>query len=267
MIDRKTAAEAVISDRFSGKVAIVTGGASGMGRAQSIRLAAEGATVAVVDMNETGGSVVIESIRESGGKATFHCADLTKPDAVASTVEEIRRTHGPAQLLFNNAGTILVKPYAETTEEEFDWLVRANVRSAFSVTRQVIPQMVAQGYGSIVMMSSVSAFRGFPMEALYGMTKSAVQALMTNIAIEYRNSGIRCNAICPAFVRTPHGLRELDDFKALGVAWDDSALAETQLHICEPEDVASVALYLASDEAAFLNGVAIPIDNGWMAKA
>lgn len=261
------AATAVIPHRFQGKVAIVTGGASGMGRAQAIRLAAEGASVAILDINAQAGAVTSKEIGEKGGDAVFLHADLTNPDAIDAALETVAARFGPADLLFNNAGAILVKAYTETTEDEFDWLVNANVRSAFMVTRRVIPQMLANGGGSIVIMSSVSAARGFPLEAIYGMTKSAVQALTINIAIEYREQGIRCNAICPAFVRTAHGLREIDDFKTLGIEWDDDALAATQLRICEPEDVASVALYLASDEAGFLNGVAIPVDNGWMAKA
>ncbi len=261
------AAAAVIPHRFQGKVAIVTGGASGMGRAQAIRLAAEGASVAILDINAKAGAVTSEDIGEKGGEALFLHADLTNPNAIDAALETVAERFGPADLLFNNAGTILVKAYTETTEEEFDRLVNANVRSAFMVTKRVIPQMLANGGGSIVIMSSVSAARGFPLEAIYGMTKSAVQALTVNIAIEYREQGIRCNAICPAFVRTAHGLREIDDFKRLGIEWDDDALAATQLRICEPEDVASVALYLASEEAGFLNGVAIPVDNGWMAKA
>lgn len=263
----RDAATAVIPGRFAGDVAIVTGGASGMGRAQAIRLATEGASVAIIDVNDEGGAETVRRIEATGGVAAFVKADLTEAAQVDHALAAIGDRFGAPSLLFNNAGTVLVKSYAETTEAEFDRLVNVNVRSAFMVTRRVIPRMVEKGGGSIVIMSSVSAVRGFPLEALYGMTKAAVQSLMMNIAVEYREQGIRCNAICPAFVRTPHGLKEIDDFEALGLAWDEQALATTQLRICEPEDVASVALYLASSEAAFLNGVAVPIDNGWMAKA
>lgn len=256
-----------IPARFEGQVAIVTGGASGMGRAQAMRLAAEGASVAIVDINAVAADEAAQAIKAAGNIAEAFKADLTDPDELSLALSAIQDRFGAANLLFNNAGTVLVKGYAETTEAEFDHLVSVNVRSAFMVTRRVIPQMIENGGGSIVMMSSVAAARGFPLESIYGMTKAAVQALTLNIAIEYRDRGVRCNAICPAFVRTPHGLREIDAFKTLGVAWDDSAIADTQLRICEPEDVASVALYLASREAGFLNGVAVPIDNGWMVKA
>ena len=258
---------AVFANRFSGQVAIVTGGASGMGRAQARRLAAEGASVAIVDFNAEAGDAAAADITALHGRAIFVHADLTDPVAIDAALGKIRAELGLANLLFNNAGTVLVKRFEETTEDEYDHIMGTNVRSAFMMTKRVIPQLIENQGGSIVLMSSISALRGFPLEAVYGMSKAAVQALMMNITAEYRERGIRCNAICPAFVRTPHGIRELADFKAMGMDISEADMGKTQLRISEPEDVASVALFLASKDAGFLNGLAVPIDNGWMAIA
>ncbi|MBO6602198.1 MAG: SDR family oxidoreductase [Roseicyclus sp.] len=257
----------VFQDRFEGKTALVTGGASGMGRAQALRLAAEGARVAILDRNKSGAEEVAHEIAALGAIACAVAVDLSDVDAVESALETAKASLGPAQLLFNNAGIVLVKPYVECTEDDFDRLMAVNVKSTFMVTRRVIPQMIAEGGGAIVLMSSVSSMRGFALEALYGVSKAAVQAMMMNIAVEYRQDNIRCNAVCPAFVRTPHGLNEIKDFQALGFDWSDDDLAATQLRICEPEEVADVALFLASDDARFVNGEAVVVDNGWLAKA
>jgi len=257
----------VVEGRFDGLTAIVTGGASGMGRAQALRLAAEGASVAIIDRDKAGSEAVAHQIAGHGRKSAAFAADLSKQDEVETALDGALDALGPANLLFNNAGIVLVKPYVETTEEEFDRVMAVNVKSAFMVTRRVIPQMIELGGGSIVMMSSVSSVRGFALEAIYGVSKAAVQSLMMNISVEFREQGIRCNAVCPAFVRTPHGLNEIKDFQALGFDWSDDDLASTQLRICEPEEVADVALFLASSDAGFINGVAVPIDNGWLAKA
>ena len=258
---------AVFTKRFAGQVAIVTGGASGMGRAQARRLAAEGASVAIIDINAEAGLAAAAGITKRNGNAIFVRADVTDPLAIDAALAQIKAELGSAHLLFNNAGTVLVRRYEDTTEDDYDHIMDTNVRSAFMVTKRVIPQLLENKGGSIVLMSSISALRGFPLEAVYGMSKAAVQAMMMNITAEYRGRGIRCNAVCPAFVRTPHGIRELADFKAMGMEISEADFDKTQLRISEPEDVANVALFLASKDAGFLNGVAVPIDNGWMAVA
>ena len=256
----------VIPGRFEGKVAIVTGGASGMGRAQAVRLAAEGARVAILDIDRKGAEETRALASRAHDDVIALETDVTDAAQIERSLEEVRERFGPPDLLFNNAGTVLVKAYTDTTEDEFDALMNVNVRSAFMVTKRVTAQMVDNGGGSIVIMSSVSSMRGFELEAIYGASKAAVQSLMQNISAEYRERGIRCNAVCPAFVRTPHGTKEIEAFEKLGFDWGEEQLKGTQLRICEPEEVASVALYLASDEARALNGVAVPIDNGWMSK-
>lgn len=157
-------------DRLAGKVAIISGGATGMGGAASSLFAAEGATVAVIDRNAEAAEERAETIRGLGGKATAFRADVSIAAEVEAAVQEAEAAHGPATVLFNHAGTILIKPFLETTEAEWDWLHAINVKSMFLMTRAVLPGMIAAGGGSIVCTSSISAVAGTPMEVLYDTT-------------------------------------------------------------------------------------------------
>lgn len=237
-----------------------------MGRAQALKLAIEGAKVAIFDIDDLAGCRVAADIQRDGGTAAFYRVDLTRRDDIERDVDAVISNWGPVSLLFSNGGIVIVKPYTEMTDEEYDRLMAINVRSAFLLTRKIIPHMIANGGGSIVIMSSFNASRAVPLESIYSVSKSAVEALAKNLAVEYRSRNIRCNAVSPAFVRTRHGLNEIEDFKAQGITWSDQALADTQLRICEPEEVADVALFAASSEASFMNGAVFPVDNGWTAK-
>ncbi len=251
---------------FNGKVALITGGASGMGRAQAQAIASEGAKVAIFDINRVGGLETVGNIQSAGGHAVFYEVDVTDTEQVTSALAEIAERLGPVDHLFNTAGTVLVKAYHDTTEADYDRIMDINVRSAFIVTRRVIKQMVNNGGGTIVLMSSVSALKGFGYEALYGISKSAIHGMMMNICAEYRGANVRCCSVAPAFVRTPHGMGEIEQFREMGVIWNDDALKTTQLRICEPEEVAAISLFLSSPAANFLNGISVQVDNGWMAS-
>ena len=184
---------------------------------------------------------------------------------VNRAVGEISTALGPVTVLFNHAGTIVIKPFLDTTEEEWDWLHAVNVKSMFHMTKAVLPQMIAAGGGSIVCTSSISAVAATPMEVLYDTTKGAVHMFARAIAVEFRDQNIRCNAVCPGFVRTPHGLREVADLQKLGVDASEAAIAAQQGRIAEPEEIARAALFLASDEASFINGTHLFVDNGFTA--
>lgn len=251
--------------RLSGKVAIVSGGATGMGGAASTLFAAEGAHVAIIDRNLAEAEARVSEIIAAGGKAMAVAADVSKADAVSDAVRQVENAFGPVTVLFNHAGTIVIKPFLDTTEEEWDWLHEVNVKSMFLMTRAVLPGMIAAGGGSIVCTSSISAVAATPMEVLYDTTKGAVHMFARAIAVEFRDRNIRCNAVCPGFVRTPHGLREVKDLQALGVDVSEAALIAQQGRICEPEEVARAALFLASDEASFVNGAHLFVDNGFTA--
>lgn len=252
--------------RLSGKTAVITGGAAGIGRATSLAFFREGARVAIVDIQKPAGLETVEMIRSAGGSAHFFEADVSKAGQVDRAFDQIAETVGPYDVLFNHAGTIIVKPLHESTEEDYDRLMDINVRSAFLVCRRAVREMSANGGGSIVITASIASELGYALESLYCMTKGAVLQLARTISIEYREQGIRCNAVCPGFVKTAHGLREIEELDAAGQAWEDGALAETQGRICEPEEVAAAVVFLASDEASFINGNALYVDNGWYAK-
>ena len=252
--------------RLKGKNAIVTGGASGMGKATSELFAREGASVAILDINEEEGKKTTSSLINSGGNAIFFKTDVSRASEVSNSIDEILKIFTKIDILFNHAGTIIVKSLHKSTEQDYDYLMDINVKSAFLVCNKVIPSMVKSGGGSIIITSSIGGEKGFALESLYCMTKGAVLQLARSIAVEYRDQGIRCNAICPGFVKTNHGLREIKELDAEGQNWNEGDLNAVQRRICKAEEVATAVLFLASDESAFINGQALYVDNGWYSK-
>jgi NAD(P)-dependent dehydrogenase (short-subunit alcohol dehydrogenase family) len=247
--------------RLAGKIALISGGATGMGGASSRLFAAEGAKVGVVDRNEEAGRAVVAEIERAGGTAMFAAADVAHEDQVNAAAAAVTAALGAPNVLFNHAGSIIIKPFLETTLAEWDWLMAVNVTSMFLMTKAVLPGMIAAGGGSIVCTSSISAIAATPREVVYNASKGACHMFARSIAVEFRDQNIRCNAVCPGFVRTPHGLREVEALNKLGVDMSDAALAAQQGRICEPEEVARAALFLASDEASFVNGAHLFVDN------
>jgi len=254
-----------VANRLAGKVAIISGGAGGCGAAASRLFAEEGAAVGIIDRDEPGAVALARELTAKGFTAVAAAADVSKADQVTRAVEAVRKALGPAKILFNHAGTLIVKRFLETTEEEWDGLMAVNVKSMFLMTRAVLPQMIESGGGAIVCTSSISAVAATPGEVLYDTTKGACHMFARAIAVEYRDKNIRCNALCPGFIRTPHGMRELRDLTALGVDVSEAAIAAQQGRICEPEEVARAALFLASDEASFISGTHLFVDNGFTA--
>jgi NAD(P)-dependent dehydrogenase (short-subunit alcohol dehydrogenase family) len=252
-------------NRLAGKVALISGGATGMGGASSKLFAAEGAKVVIVDRNIEAAHALVMEIARAGGTAIAYQADVSIADQVHTAVSKAQDALGPITVLFNHAGTIVIKPFLETTEEEWDWLHAVNVKSMYLMTKAVLPQMIAAGGGSIVCTSSISAVAATPMEVLYCTTKGATHQFARAIAVEFRDRNIRCNAVCPGFIKTPHGLREVKELQALGVDVSDAAIAAAQGRIGEAEDVARAALYLASDESQFITGTHLFVDNGFTA--
>jgi NAD(P)-dependent dehydrogenase (short-subunit alcohol dehydrogenase family) len=254
-----------MANRLAGKVAIISGGAGGCGAAAARLFAEEGAAVGIIDRDEQGGIALASELTAKGFRAVAAAADVSRADQVARAVGAVRDALGPAKILFNHAGTLVVKRFLETTEEEWDGLMAVNVKSMFLMTRAVLPQMIESGGGAIVCTSSISAVAATPGEVLYDTTKGACHMFARAIAVEYRDKNIRCNALCPGFIRTPHGMRELRDLTALGVDVSEAAIAAQQGRICEPEEVARAALFLASDEASFISGTHLFVDNGFTA--
>jgi NAD(P)-dependent dehydrogenase (short-subunit alcohol dehydrogenase family) len=254
-----------MAGRLAGKVALISGGATGMGGASSALFAAEGAKVGIVDRNSEAAEAKAAEIRKAGGEAFAVKADVSVAAEVEAAVAAVSGRYGPVTVLFNHAGTIVIKPFLEITEADWDGLHAINVKSMFLMTRAVLPQMIAAGGGAIVCTSSISAVAATPMEVLYDTTKGACHMFARAIAVEFRDRNIRCNAVCPGFVRTPHGLREVAELQKLGVDVSEAALAAQQGRIAEPEEVARAALFLASDEASFVNGTHLFVDNAFTA--
>lgn len=254
-----------MGERLKNKVALVSGGATGVGGAASRLFASEGARVVLLDINASAAEATAQAIRAQGGEALCVVADVSQAAQVDAVVATALQHFGRIDVLFNHAGSIVVKPFLETTEDDWDHLMAVNVKSMYLVTRAVLPGMLAQVKGAIVCTSSISAVAGTPMEVLYDTTKGACHMFARAIAVEYRDRGIRCNAVCPGFVRTPHGMREVEALQKLGVDVSEAALAAAQGRMCEPEEVAAAALFLASDEASFVNGTHLFVDNGFTA--
>lgn len=254
-----------MADRLKGKVAIVSGGATGCGAAAVRLFAAEGAKVGLIDRNAAAGSALAAELVRAGHEVVFAAADVSRKAEVDRAVAEVSAALGPVNVLFNHAGTIVIKPFLETTEEDWDFLFDVNVKSMYLMTRAVLPMMLAAGKGAIVCTSSISAVYGTPNEVLYDATKGACHMFARAIAVEYRDRGIRCNAVCPGFIETPHGNREVAELSALGVDVSEAAIKAAQGRFGQPEDIARAALYLASDDADFVNGTQLFVDNGFSA--
>ncbi len=251
--------------RLAGKVAIISGGAGGCGAAASELFAQQGAKVAIIDRDVDAAIALASRLNEAGFEALGLGADVSRQADVQKAVAAAKEQYGNADILFNHAGTLIVKPFLEIEESEWDWLMGVNVKSMFLMTQAVLPQMLEKGKGSIVCTSSISAVYATPGEVLYDATKGACHMFARAIAVEYRDRGIRCNAVAPGFIRTPHGMRELRDLQAMGVDATEAAIALQQGRLCEPSEVAAAALFLASDEASFVNGTHLFVDNGFSA--
>ena len=254
-----------MTDRLKGKIAIISGGATGCGAAAVRLFAAEGAAVGIIDRNAMAGQALAFELATSGKRVVFAAADVSKKAEADAAVGNVTQSLGPANILFNHAGTIVIKPFLETEEEDWDFLFDVNVKSMYLMTRAVLPMMLAQGKGAIVCTSSISAVYGTPNEVLYDATKGACHMFARAIAVEFRDRGIRCNAVCPGFIQTPHGDREVRDLAALGVDVSEAAIRAAQGRMGQPEDIARAALYLASDDAEFVNGTQLFVDNGFSA--
>ncbi|APG83180.1 SDR family NAD(P)-dependent oxidoreductase [Sinorhizobium americanum] len=250
-----------MTGRLSGKVALISGGAGGCGLAASELFAREGAKVGIVDLPKSKGGEIAAEIRAKGGQAVFAAADVSVSAEVSAAVRTIEDAFGPITVLFNHAGILAVGPFLETEEAEWDRLMAVNVKSMFLMTKAVLPGMIGAGGGSIVCTSSISAVAATPMEVLYDTTKGACHMFARAIAVEFRDRGIRCNAVCPGFIATDHGNRELAGLSKYGVDVSEAAIAAQQGRMCDPMEVANAALFLASDESSFVNGTHLFVDN------
>lgn len=251
--------------RLTGKVALITGGAGGCGLATSELFAREGAKVAILDLPHSDGAAVAERINASGGSACFIDTDVSSAAQVQAAVMQVEQRFGAITVLMNHAGTIHVGPFLDTSENDWDRLMAINVKSMFLVTRAVLQGMIAAGGGSVICTSSISGVVGTPMEVLYCTTKGACHMFARAISVEFRDRNIRSNAICPGFIGTAHGRRELDLLREHGTEISDATLQGMQGRLCAPAEVAAAALFLASEDSSFVNGAHLFVDNAYTA--
>lgn len=241
-----------ISGRLAGKTAVVTAAGQGIGRRTAEMFAAEGATVWATDVNAAALS----------GLDTCRCValDVCDADAIAALEKET----GPIDVLFNCAGIVANGSVLECSDEDWARSIEVNVTSMFRLIRAFVPGMLARGRGSIINMSSVvGAPKGAPNRFAYGTSKAAVVGLTKSVAADFITRGIRCNAICPGTIETPslhQRLRATGDFEA---AMAQFVARQPMGRLGKPEEVAALAVYLASDESAFTTGQCLMVDGGW----
>lgn len=251
--------------KLDGRSVLVSGGANGAGRASCRLFAAHGARLSIVDKDGEAGQSLERELVSQGYEAMFHEADISKPEEAERAVAKSLERYGKIDVLFNHAGVIIVKPFLEFSVAEWDELMNNNARTAFLMTRLVLPGMLEQGSGVIVSTSSTGVRAATHLEAVYCASKAAMNQLARSIAVEYRDRGIRSNTICPSFVRTRHGEHEVQQLQAYGIFASEQDVNIMQGRICEPEEVANVALFLACDDSSFINGAEIFVDNTFTA--
>lgn len=249
--------------RLAGKVAVVTGGSSGIGRAGCLRFAREGAKVAVCDINDRGGQEAVALIIQAGGEARYWHCDVSRTDEVQALMRGVRDSFGAVHVLFNNAAYLTdLKTVTDTSEDEWDRAIGTTLTGVFLCSKYAIPHIVAAGGGSIISTASVGGLVTFKAHAAYCTAKAGVIMLMKTIAADYGEKGVRANAIAPGAIDTPVNERYKSDPEAmkrlLGMSLVGRALGD-------PDEVASAAVFLASDESRFVTGTVLTVDGGWTA--
>jgi NAD(P)-dependent dehydrogenase (short-subunit alcohol dehydrogenase family) len=252
---------------LGGKVAVITGAASGIGQSIALKFAEQGARIAAVDLTRESLADTAAQVRKKGGQLDAFAADVSSAAAVDAAFAAIRGAFGRIDILVNNAGVGHVGTVLDTDEETFDRLYRVNVKGVFLCTKAAMPTMLEQGGGVILNLASIASFIALEDRFAYSMTKGAVLTMTRSVAIDFVKRGIRCNCMCPARIHTPfvdgylaksYPGREAEMFKKLS---DYQPIGR----MGRPDEVANLALYLCSDEAAFVTGAAFPIDGGVLA--
>ncbi len=250
--------------RLDGKVAVITGGGSGIGRAIALKFAANGAEVRILDISQKDAEAVAAEIASAGGRASAHACDVSNQQQVGSTFSEIAQ-QGNLHILVNNAGVSHIGNAESTSEEDFDRVLRVNVKGIYNCIHAAVGYMKAGG-GVILNMASIAGSAGLADRFAYSTSKGAVIAMTYSVARDYLAYNIRCNCISPARVHTPF----VDGYLRKNYPGREQEmydkLAKTQPigRMGEPEEVAALALFLCSDAAGFITGVDYPLDGGFM---
>jgi meso-butanediol dehydrogenase/(S,S)-butanediol dehydrogenase/diacetyl reductase len=252
--------------RLKDKIAIVTGGGSGIGHQTSRLFAAEGATVIVADRNEANAEKVAAEITSEGGRAIPRTVDVTKAAEIEALINGTAARHGRLDILVNNAGYGIAGTVVNTTEEDWDALMAVNVKGVFLGCKYAIPIMEKQGGGAIVNTASTVSRVGIPNRAAYVASKGAVGTLTKAMALDHVGSNIRINAVAPGTIESPYFdeiFRKSNDAKALRAQLE---ARQPMNRLGKPVEIANAILFLASDEASFCTGTILFVDGGWTAR-
>jgi len=248
---------------LSGKIALVTGAGSGIGAAIAHALAHAGAFVFATDRDPATAASTAHAVTSDGGRASAIRLDVTDESACADAARAVAGAQGPLDILVNNAGIGHVGTMVTTDGSDLDRLYAVNVRGVFNVTKTFLPGMLQRGRGSIVNMASVGGTVGIRDRLAYCTTKFAVVGLTKSMALDHAPNGIRVNCICPGRVQTPFVEARLREYPDPEKAYREMCSTQAVGRMGKPEEIAAAALYLASDEAAFVTGSALMIDGGW----
>jgi NAD(P)-dependent dehydrogenase (short-subunit alcohol dehydrogenase family) len=251
--------------QLANKVAIITGGASGIGRATAFLFAREKATVVIADVNASGGQAVADEISLAGGRASFESADVTRAADCRRVVERVAKEFGKINILFNNAGVIRRATVLEISEEDWDRVMAVNVKSIYLLSREVIPYMQKSGGGVIVNTASGWGLTGGGRAAAYCASKGAVVLLTKAMAVDHGPQNIRVNCICPGDTDTAMLRGEATQLGEASASFLADAAKRPLGRVGLPEEIARAALYLASDASSFVTGTALVVDGGGLA--
>jgi NAD(P)-dependent dehydrogenase (short-subunit alcohol dehydrogenase family) len=251
--------------RLKGKVALITGGTSGIGLATAKRFAAEGSAVAIVGRSVERGEEIVRNIVAGGGEALFIRCDVRLSDDCRMAVEQTLERFGKIDILFNNAGVYHPKTVPDCTENEWDETIDSSLKGAFLMSKYALPSMIERGKGSIIHTSSGWGIQGGDKAAAYCAAKGGLIVMAKAMAIDHGRQGIRVNCVCPGDVMTP---MLPDDAEKRGMSWDDYATGAANrplARIGTVEEIAAAVLFLASDESSFITGTALVVDGGGVA--
>jgi NAD(P)-dependent dehydrogenase (short-subunit alcohol dehydrogenase family) len=250
---------------LAGKVALVTGAGSGIGAAIAKLFARVGAHVFVTDRAEGSGREIVQQIAEEGGRAEFAQLDIAEVSESAAVANRLLTDHGRLDILVNNAGIGNVGTMMTTGVDDLDRIYSVNVRGTFLVTKAFLPSMLERRSGSIVNIASIAGLIAVKDRLAYTITKHAVVGLTRAMALDHARDGIRVNAICPGRVATPWVEARLKEYPDPKKAYEEMCSTQPMGRMGKPEEIAAAALYLASDEAAFVTGAMLTPDGGWSA--
>ena len=251
--------------QLQNKITLVTGAGSGIGAAIAEVFAGAGAHVLVADRDATGGAETIARIQTSGGSAEFLALDVSREDECERARQFVHSAHGRLDVLVNNAGIGHVGTMLQTSGTDLDRLYAVNVRGVFNTVKVFLPGMLERGGGNIINVASIGGVVAVRDRLAYCTTKFAVVGLTKSLALDHAREGIRANAICPGRVETPFVTARLKEYPDPKKAYEEMASTQALGRMARPEEIAAAALYLASDESAFVTGTAFLIDGGWSA--